>query len=332
MVTLNRRSLLLPALAFTALGLGKQARADLAAHQDARQPADRSSIMDQLLHATLHIESRGPEGLRLGTGLIFTFLATVPCLVATRELLADASSCRLTFAGVTPAGGPDLQNHVSIEVNDLKDGVIVHPSADVDLSILPLAPLLHKMQDAGKFPFFRAAAPALIPMPEQLEVLSAFQDVFILGYPGKLWDDVNNLPLVMRSVTASPASLNFKGKQEFLINTRAFSGGLGSPVFAYHQSGQSSQPEDHGSDWIYLVGILTGEALRTAAGGIGVGTIPAVSGEDVSASSGGSSLVDLAVCQKASCILEFEPELQKRGVPTPDNYLIRATLPASRIR
>jgi len=52
-----------------------------------------------------------------------------------------------------------------------------------------------------------------------------------LGYPNDIWDDVNNLPVTRRGITATPLAVDFRGRKQFLIDASGFPGSSGCPVF-----------------------------------------------------------------------------------------------------
>jgi hypothetical protein len=71
-----------------------------------------------------------------------------------------------------------------------------------------------------------------IPTPEDLENISAIEDIYMVGYPIALWDPYNVLPLARKGVTATPYKYDFNGKKEFLVDISVFEGSSGSPYRA----------------------------------------------------------------------------------------------------
>src|SRR5207247_2646715 len=61
--------------------------------------------------------------------------------------------------------------------------------------------------------------------------LTAIENVITVGYPDGRWDQVNNRPIVRRGITATPLSIDYEGRREFLIDAACFPGTSGSPVF-----------------------------------------------------------------------------------------------------
>lgn len=60
---------------------------------------------------------------------------------------------------------------------------------------------------------------------------SPIQDILMVGYPIGISDNVNNLPIVRKGITASHVNKNFQGRNEVLIDAACFPGSSGSPVF-----------------------------------------------------------------------------------------------------
>ena len=86
----------------------------------------------------------------------------------------------------------------------------------------------------GKRPFYINLSQGVIGSPEALSSLAPIEDITMIGYPNGLWDEVNNLPIVRRGITATSANGKYQGKTEFLIDAACFPGSSGSPVFVYN--------------------------------------------------------------------------------------------------
>lgn len=57
------------------------------------------------------------------------------------------------------------------------------------------------------------------------------QDVFIVGYPIGIEDELNKLPIFSTGVTATSILIDYNGRSEILLNAFALPGSSGSPVF-----------------------------------------------------------------------------------------------------
>jgi len=107
----------------------------------------------------------------------------------------------------------------------------MHPEPDIDLCILPIAPILIAAKEQGDDPFFVPADDSLIPTPADLNDLTAMEDIVMIGYPNGICDSVNNQPVFRKGITATHPAKDFKGKPEFMIDAACFPGSSGSPRY-----------------------------------------------------------------------------------------------------
>lgn len=61
--------------------------------------------------------------------------------------------------------------------------------------------------------------------------LLSYSDRPIFGYPRGFYDRLNLLPVARRAITATPISVDYEGRPEFLMDASVFPGSSGSPVF-----------------------------------------------------------------------------------------------------
>ena len=117
---------------------------------------------------------------------------------------------------------------------------------------------------------------SLIPTVAQLKELDSVEDIIMIGYPNALWDEVNNIPLVRKGITATPAWLDFNGKKEFVIDAACFPGSSGSPVLICNIGNVKDKfgGIQFGINRIYLLGLLYGGPQQTIEGEICVKTVP----------------------------------------------------------
>jgi hypothetical protein len=95
------------------------------------------------------------------------------------------------------------------------------------------------------------------------------------GYPNDIYDQVNNVPVVRRGITATPFQIDHNGKKEFLIDAACFPGSSGSPVIVQDFGPRMSQQNlVLGGAKIHLLGTLYAGPQHTATGEIIVAPIP----------------------------------------------------------
>jgi hypothetical protein len=159
----------------------------------------------------------------------------VPAIITNKHVFQGAVECafHVTLADET---GNSLKKHERIVISGFTEKTwIGHPDNDVDLAVLPIQPLLVHMRGLNWRPFYIDLMPDLIPSAEEFAKLSPLEDITMIGYPNGIWDDVNNLPVVRRGITATGCNNNYRGRTEFLIDAAVFPGSSGSPVFIYNQ-------------------------------------------------------------------------------------------------
>jgi hypothetical protein len=137
--------------------------------------------------------------------------------------------------------------------------------------------------------------------------LKAFEEIYMIGYPRGLWDEINNMPIVRRGITATAPYLDYNGTKEFLIDIAAFGGSSGSPVFQYNESGYSDKlgSLNVGAPRLFLLGILYAGPQYTVGGEV-IKTVPGVSSEKVKS----EIPMNLGYVIKSSEILGFKTILK----------------------
>lgn len=95
---------------------------------------------------------------------------------------------------------------------------IPHPDPDIDLCVLLINPAMETLRGQGKNPFYTPLGKGIVALPDKLQDLSAMEEIMVVGYPNGIWDEVNNLPIVRKGITATPPSISYQGKSQFLID------------------------------------------------------------------------------------------------------------------
>jgi hypothetical protein len=247
------------------------------------------SMSEQLLFMTTRIsgvDANGDEAV--ATGFFHTITTntvgeTAPLLVTNWHVPeAIVSGKFMMHVPEADADNPGqfhpLGKSIEIPMNDFRKWWIPHPNRAIDICA---APLILILKDAGlelNQTYRWTTTEVQILSDERLaKDLTAVEDVVMVGYPQGHWDDVNNLPIVRRGITASHAAVDFKGKPEGLVDMACFVGSSGSPIFQlnegwiYNKSG-SVQP---GTRCI-LLGVLASAFLAEAEGTVEFREIPTV--------------------------------------------------------
>ena len=192
---------------------------------------------EQLLFATVFIRALSDSGAGwTGTGFIYavnTDKGDVFVLVTNRHVVTDAVS--LTFRFIRERDGtPIFGEAVTGEWREgYTPGWSLHPKSEVDIAVLPIAPVLKAMATHEEPPFFRAVPGGLVPAVAQWMEFDALERVVFVGYPAGLYDSANLTPIARQGMTATPMTLDYQGLPAFVIDAGVYPGSSGSPVFIY---------------------------------------------------------------------------------------------------
>jgi len=238
------------------------------------------SISEQLLHSTIRIESEYKNNSNgVGTGFFFQFNyaenARCPVIVTNKHVVSNAQKGSLLFTICDENGYPDFTSKFSWTIEDFEKFWKFHPDQQIDLCVMPIAPLLKGMDEKNKKPFFKCTDKTLIPSEDEFSELFAIEDVVMIGYPIGLWDSANNLPIVRKGITATHPAFKYNNKREFMIDVACFPGSSGSPVFLYNSQGYATKKGNFlGTSRLKLLGILYGGPQYSVNGTIEVANVP----------------------------------------------------------
>lgn len=270
------------------------------------------TVAQQLLHSTVRIECLDAKGAASsGTGFNFSFEiqnSFVPVIITNRHVFEQAIQFTFHYTMAT-SDGQSTDRHEQYSILDFSHAWIGHPDPDVDLALVVMQPFFNELEKVGKRPFYINLSQGIIAPKQMLDELDAIEDVTMIGYPNGLWDDVNNLPIVRRGITATSAAKNYRGKREFLIDAACYPGSSGSPVFIFN-SGSFSGFGGAGiavGTRLALLGVLYAGHMHTTVGEIKAVPIPTAT-TNVPLSRIPNNL---GICIHASRILEFAPVLEK---------------------
>jgi V8-like Glu-specific endopeptidase len=276
-------------------------------------------ITEQLLHATIRIECLDAKGvLSSGTGYFFNFAAhdgnICPAIITNKHVVAGQSRGFFHLTLAKADGEPDYGKHERVELLDFAACWLEHPDPNVDLAMCLIGGLFNHLDQMGKRPFYRGISKEIIPSAAELQNLNAVEDIMMIGYPNGLWDAKNNLPIVRRGITATPAYQDYNERDEFLIDAACFPGSSGSPVFIVNQGLVYQRGNTNlGTSRLMFLGVLYAGPVATATGRIVFEAAP-TSMQPIPVI---NMMMNLGICIRSAKVLDFELMLVQKGVIPP---------------
>lgn len=234
------------------------------------------SITEQLIHTTIRIVTDGGTG----TGFFFEFLVNdkrVPVIVTNKHVVRDSKDGELIFKLLGDDKKWDVGNNFAVKMPNFKNRWMFHPDSNIDLCVLPTAPIIQELNKIKKVPFYINIMEDLIPSSNDEDDFIALEEVVMIGYPNGIWDEKNNLPVIRKGITATHPSYKYNGKNEFMIDAACFPGSSGSPVFLLNLEGYSiKKGTTILGKRIKFLGILYAGPQYTITGEIKIAEIPTV--------------------------------------------------------
>jgi hypothetical protein len=239
------------------------------------------SRVDRLSYSTIRIECKlSNRRISTGTGFFFDFISrdghSVPAIVSNRHIIEGAATGLLRFTAAARDGSPDNGNYYTLNLPDFEKQWIPHPDPDIDLCVMPIAPILTALKKHGTDIFRQPYHASLIPSDELLSGLHAVEDIIMVGYPNGLWDRTNNLPIFRKGITATHPKFDYNGREEFLIDAACFPGSSGSPVLHVEVGNYVRSGVLYRGDRVLLLGVLYAGPHYTISGDIEIINVPTV--------------------------------------------------------
>jgi Trypsin-like peptidase domain len=238
---------------------------------------------EQLLFSTVRIEVQTRQGNQgTGTGFFFEYKLSdgrvLPLIVTNRHVIQDSAKGIFYLHEAIETEGKFVPSgqFFPVQLDNFDSFWIGHPN-DVDLCAMLFQPIREQANKIGKRVYTVSLDNSLIWPDDQLCNLSAVEDIVMVGYPIGLWDEINNLPIFRRGITATHPSVDFKGKKEFLIDVAAFPGSSGSPVLLLNASGiyyDKKQNTNIIGHRVVFLGVLHAGPQMTTQGEIVIRDIP----------------------------------------------------------
>lgn len=239
-------------------------------------------IDELLLKTTIRIETTTKKGISTGTGFFYSFFhddssgKSIPVIVTNKHVVEGAILGRLQFSVRDKKGNIIEGKGYRVEIRDFETKWIMHPEADIDLCILPIASIHRELEQTPyELHYTCLTSDNIINQDEIREQLSLVEDITVVGYPDGIWDAHNNLPIVRRGITATPLQYDFQNQPKYLIDAAIYGGSSGSPVFIFNQGMFNLKGNLMAGNRMYLVGIVYAVAQHSVTGEITIVDVPA---------------------------------------------------------
>ncbi|MEV7671571.1 serine protease [Streptomyces sp. NPDC088752] len=199
------------------------------------------STMKQIFLSAIRIEvEKDDEDFPYseGTGFIHNVVSdkgNFPALVTNWHVISNAKKIEFSFHA-SKQGAADLGKKCSVSLEspfnqhaNLRP--IRHPDTDVDLAVLPIGWALNGLKARGFDPFTVHIDSGIYPSVEVANEIDPGETVIFVGFPDGRYDTQHNTPILRSGIAATPVSLDWCGRPQFLVDASVFPGSSGSPVF-----------------------------------------------------------------------------------------------------
>lgn len=253
----------------------------------------------QLLYTSVRIETSSRDGSTgCGTSFVFRDQASPPgqdlFLVSNKHVVEGSDTCRIFFTSQGPDGQPKLGEPFFVRNDMFSAQWHGHPTADVDVTVMPLSWQLDLIAKDGQRAYLRPVSLDDVAGPNTLENIDVAAPVLFVGFPNGMFDEKHFLPIVRRGHVATSPDLDFNGDPVFLIDASVFPGSSGSPVFTVGDSLIGGTPS------LKLLGLISAVYTQSTDGRIYWRPAP-VNQVPVPVI---DQMIDLGVVFKARCIRE----------------------------
>lgn len=221
----------------------------------------QSKIIEELVYSTVRLETTLQDGtLQYGTGFYMDFFCgntRYPLIITNKHIVKGGKTLKFHVTMAKDNGLLDIGNHRCFGITDFQDLCFEHPDQNVDLVAIRIDQLLDQLKESGNRVFYITLPIEQIPKTIEWESLSFMEDIIMIGYPKGRWDEINNLPIIRKGITATHCNIDYNGKAEFLTDIASLPGSSGSPVFLLNSS--SKYMDNKGDNCIrtrmFLLGI-----------------------------------------------------------------------------
>jgi|AntRauTorckE5430_2_1112549.scaffolds.fasta_scaffold02210_2 hypothetical protein len=165
--------------------------------------------------------------------------------------------------------GELVWDEYEIGVEEAKDIILLHKDSNVDVALISVDSVFSEMKKYGVVPIVSFLDESHFPTEEKFHdffQISSTDDVVVIGYPNRFFDEKNLFPIVKRGIISSGWGLSFDDKGHFLIDCRLFTGSSGSvvitkPIYQTHNPVGAGTVSSDPQFW--LLGIYCNEPVES---------------------------------------------------------------------
>jgi hypothetical protein len=278
-----------------------------------KDPTMPMSLFDELFYSAVKLNCMcAGEWAGSGTGFFWTTPLAgereATFLVTNKHVVLGFDAIRARCHVLDQTGGEPSGAVAECEINVAGGPAWQHPDPAVDLCAIALGPILNQAIQNGQPLFVKSIRGENIPSTADWDQFDSIEDVLMIGCPNGIYDEVNNLPITRRGITATPLGKRYEGRDEFMVDMACFPGSSGSPVFIASTSYFDRARMTHViGGRFFFVGILYAGPQVTQGGAIVLGQQPRV---EVAA------MMHLGQVMRSTALRELDAEVQKHhGAP-----------------
>jgi hypothetical protein len=200
------------------------------------------SFTERYSYATVRIEADLIDGkTSIGTGFFYETMGkdnSINRWLLTNKHVVEGTYCGRFYIHESRTENGDyypiLESSILAEFGSYERSWHPHPDPEIDLCALRFHADTLFVQDRSRGLYANPLCEELIFNDDDLSKLSAAEEVFMIGYPNGLWDDIHNLPLIRRGTTAIHPHIDYQQYPEGLIDMACIPGSSGSPIIIAH--------------------------------------------------------------------------------------------------
>lgn len=268
------------------------------------------TLADEVLYTAVNLH-RHRAGARVGSGTGFFWTTTLAdnreatFVITNKHVLAGCDQISAVCHEADAVAGEPRGTFAPWILDTTPDAVVHHPNPEVDLCALPFGPIQNQALSAGSPLFMKSIRSDSVPNEKQWLDFDSIEEVVMIGCPRGIYDEVNNLPIVRRGITATPLHKRYGGRDEFMVDMACFPGSSGSPVYMMSRGHMDRATGTYmmGSGRFFFLGVLYAGPLITNEGQVVLSSQPRV---EVAA------MMHLGQVIRSSAVLQLEDELLRR--------------------